>query len=124
MERYTTDLFKSDVAQELQLQFVAMVRALRLEPAADFETRINAAVGEILGRPFDVRTHIQEAIASHAKAAAQGLKKKFSEYDVFPGFCIFPAHLIALARCLGFAGGTGECGSIGADAGSLDFHSD
>jgi hypothetical protein len=92
------DSFKPDVWNEIKMQFQVAVTALRLESGSDFETRLNHELTTNLGRTFDARGYVLDAAVKHTEMAAQGLRRKHIEFDGFPGFCIFPAHVISLAR--------------------------
>lgn len=95
-----TETFVPDVGRELVLQFGLSLAALHVPNDASFERSLNGEMTQHLSRAFDVRSYLVEAIGKHAAYSAQGLKRKYLEFEGFPGFCIFPAHLVAIARKL------------------------
>jgi hypothetical protein len=93
--------FKKDVWPDIETQFRLTVVAVRLSEKSDFESSIDREMSELQGQPFSVRTYLATAVDRHARYAAEGIKRKQGDFDALPAYCIFPAHLVALARKVG-----------------------
>jgi hypothetical protein len=90
--------FKEDVWPDIETQFRLAVIAVRLAEEPDFESSIDREMSELQGRLFSVRTYLATAVDRHVRYAAEGIKRKQGDFDALPVYCIFPAHLVALAR--------------------------